>query len=229
MKPKILLHACCAPCSIYVLQKLSADYQVTIYFYDPNIHPRQEYNKRRDELKKYAKKIGINFMEGPYNSADWLEKTKGLEKEPERGKRCEVCFDMRLAESARIAKDNGFDIWTTVLSISPHKDPKQINSVGQKIAGLIGLPYMPADWKKNDGFKIASRLSKEEGFYRQDYCGCVYSRPLFWRQKSGAKKRLAAKKSTEFVASSRDFSELALDPARAQTAEKLSQLSAAKF
>lgn len=176
MKPKLLLHACCAPCSIYVLQRLSADYQVTIYFYDPNIHPRLEYNRRRDELRKYAKKIGINFIEGPYHSREWLAKTKGWENEPERGQRCTICFDMRLMASANFAKENGFDIWTTVLSISPHKSSEQINSVGEKIAGLVGLPYMPANWKKNDGFKIASQLSREQEFYRQNYCGCIYSK-----------------------------------------------------
>lgn len=176
MKQKLLLHACCAPCSIYVLQKLSADYAVTIYFYDPNIHPRQEYNKRRDELKKYSQKLNIDFIEGPYDSANWLAKTSGLENEPERGQRCEVCFDIRLAESARYAKVNNFDIWTTVLSISPHKDPKQINKVGEKIAAMVGLPFITADWKKNNGFKMANQLSKEEGFYRQNYCGCIYSK-----------------------------------------------------
>ena len=176
MKSKLLLHACCAPCSIYVLQKLSKDYDVTIYFYDPNIHPRQEYNLRCDELQKYAKKIGIKFIEGPYDSANWLKATKGLANEPEKGKRCEVCFDLRLMESARYAKNNNFDIWTTVLSISPHKDAKQINIVGERIATIVDLPYISADWKKNNGFKIASELSKQENFYRQNYCGCVYSK-----------------------------------------------------
>ncbi len=176
MRPTLLLHACCAPCSIYVLQKLSADYQVTIYFYDPNIHPRKEYNKRRDELKQYAQKLSLDFIEGPYDSARWLEKTKGLEAEPEKGKRCEVCFDIRLFESARYAKENKFEVWTTVLSISPHKDTKQINEVGERIANVIGLPFISADWKKQDGFKIASQLSKQAGFYRQDYCGCIYSK-----------------------------------------------------
>jgi len=121
VKPKLLLHACCAPCSIYVLQKLSADYQVTIYFYDPNIHPRVEYNKRRDELKQYARKLNLDFIEGPYDSVKWLEKTKGLETEPEKGKRCEVCFDIRLAETAHYAKEHNFDTWTTVLSIRANK------------------------------------------------------------------------------------------------------------
>ena len=173
---RLLLHACCAPCSIYVLQKLSAEYEVTIYFYDPNIHPRKEYNKRRDELKRYAQKLNLDFIEGPYNSAKWLEKTKGLEQEPEKGKRCEVCFDIRLFESARFAKEHNFDIWATVLSISPHKNAQQINQIGEKIAGIVNLPYLSADWKKQDGFKIASKLSKQEGFYRQDYCGCIYSK-----------------------------------------------------
>jgi hypothetical protein len=149
---------------------------VTIYFYDPNIHPRVEYNKRRDELKKYADKLQLDFVEGPYDSANWLERIRGLEDEPEKGKRCEICFDIRLAESARYAKENSFDYWTTVLSISPHKSAEQINMIGTRIADIVGLPFIIADWKKNEGFKIASQQSKEEDFYRQEYCGCIYSK-----------------------------------------------------
>lgn len=178
MKPKLLLHACCAPCSIYVLQKLSQDHEVTIYFYDPNIHPQEEYILRRDELKKYAQQIGIVFAEGEYETEKWFKKTKGLENEPERGKRCGACFDLRLAKTAAKAKAENYDVWATVLSISPHKDAGQINAVGQKIAAVVGLPFIAEDWKKNNGFKIASQLSKEEGFYRQNYCGCIYSKKV---------------------------------------------------
>ena len=176
MKPRLLLHTCCAPCSIYVLKELAKDYELSIFFYDPNIHPRLEYIKRRDELKGYAKKIGVSFEEGEYDTKTWFVKTEGLENESERGQRCEVCFDIRLGETAKKAKEEGYDIWTTVLSISPHKDVKQINCVGQKLAKQYGIKFLEADWKKGEGFKISSKMSKEEGFYRQNYCGCIYSK-----------------------------------------------------
>jgi len=176
MKPKLLLHSCCAPCSIYVLKELAKEYQLSIFFYDPNIHPRMEYIKRRDEMKIYAKKIGVAFEEGDYDTTNWIDRTKGLENEPEKGKRCEVCFDIRLNETAKKAKEEGYDVWTTVMSISPHKDAEQINSVGRKIFKLYDIKFLEADWKKKNGFKIGSQMSKEEGFYRQDYCGCIYSK-----------------------------------------------------
>ncbi len=176
MRSKLLLHSCCAPCSIYVLQQLMSDWDLTVYFYDPNIHPKQEYNIRRDEMKAYSDKLKINFIEGPYDTVNWLEKTKGLEQEPERGKRCDVCFDIRLGETARFAKAENFDAFATVLSISPHKDAQKISSIGQKLSQAFGVDFLDRDWKKNDGFKISCALSKQENFYRQNYCGCMYSK-----------------------------------------------------
>lgn len=173
---KLLLHSCCAPCSIYVLQKLAVDFDISVFFYDPNIHPRAEYNKRRDEMRDYAKKLGIKFEEGEYDSAHWLIRTKGLEHESEKGRRCSVCFDMRLATTAAKAKLENYDAWATVLTISPHKDSKQINNIGNALAAKFQVPFIDGDWKKNNGFKIASELSRQQGFYRQDYCGCIYSR-----------------------------------------------------
>lgn len=176
MKPKLLLHSCCAPCSIYVLQQLMSDWQITVYFYDPNIHPRAEYIQRRDEMKAYAKKLKIEFVEGSYDTFNWIQKTRGLEKEPERGKRCDICFDIRLGETARKAKDEGYDAFASALTISPHKNAKQISLVGQKIASKFKIDFLDRDWKKDEGFKIASKLSDQEGFYRQDYCGCLFSK-----------------------------------------------------
>ena len=176
MKQKLLLHSCCAPCSIYVLKELAKNYQLSIFFYDPNIHPRLEYIKRRDEMKTYAKKIGLSFEEGEYDSKKWFVKTAGLENEPEKGKRCEVCFDIRLGETAKKASKEKYDLWTTVMSISPHKDVGQINCVANKLADKYKVKFLEANWKKNNGFKIGSQMGKEEGFYRQDYCGCVYSK-----------------------------------------------------
>ncbi|MCB9803154.1 epoxyqueuosine reductase QueH [Candidatus Nomurabacteria bacterium] len=176
MKKRLLLHSCCAPCSIYILQQLMSSWDLTVYFYDPNIHPRAEYNQRRDEMKNYTAKLGLDFIEGPYDSLAWLEKTKGLEDEPERGKRCDQCFDLRLGETARFAKLEKYDAFATVLTISPHKDAQKISLIGQKLAQSFGLEFLDRDWKKKDGFKISCALSKEQGFYRQDYCGCLYSK-----------------------------------------------------
>ena len=176
MKPKLLLHSCCAPCSIYVLKKLSQDWEITIYFYDPNIHPRAEYNQRRDEIKGYAEKLNIEFIEGDYDTLNWMQRTRGLEKEPEKGKRCDVCFDVRLGEAARKAAQENYQAFASVLSMSPHKDAQQISKIGQRLAKKFQIDFLDQDWKKNDGFKIANTLSKKEGFYRQDYCGCFYSR-----------------------------------------------------
>jgi predicted adenine nucleotide alpha hydrolase (AANH) superfamily ATPase len=176
MKNKLLLHSCCAPCSIYVLQQLMSAWDLTVYFYDPNIHPRQEYNQRRDEMKAYCEKLKVNFIEGPYDSVTWLEKTKGLEQEPEKGKRCDVCFDIRLAETAKYAKLHAYQAFATCLSISPHKDAKKISFIGQKLSQIFSVDFLDKDWKKNEGFKIACALSKQENFYRQNYCGCMYSK-----------------------------------------------------
>lgn len=176
MKKKLLLHACCAPCAIYPIEQLAKEYKLAIFFYDPNIHPRKEYIQRRDEMKKYAQKINVDFEEGEYETAEWFAKTKGLEKEPERGARCDICFDIRFSKTATKAKAEKYSVWATVLTISPHKDADKINMIGEKLAAQYNIPFLTHDWKKKDGFKISSKMSKDEGFYRQDYCGCVYSK-----------------------------------------------------
>ncbi len=175
MKSKLLLHTCCGPCSIYVVEQLSKDYEVTVYFFNPNIHPRKEYLARRDEIKKYLDKIKVEFVEGEYNTKDWFNRIKGLEKEPEKGKRCDICFELRLGKTAEKAKQDNYDYWAATLSISPHKDIKKINSIANKLAKQYKVPFLDKDWKKNNGFKIACDMSKQENFYRQNYCGCIYS------------------------------------------------------
>src|SRR3989339_851489 len=155
MKDKLLLHSCCAACSIYVLQQLMSDWDLTVYFYDPNIHPRQEYNQRRDEMKAYCEKLKLDFLEGPYDTKKWLE------------------------ETARLAQAENFAAFATVLTISPHKDAKKISLIGQKLSQIFGVDFLDRDWKKNDGFKIACDLSKQENFYRQNYCGCLYSKKVY--------------------------------------------------
>lgn len=175
MRKKVLLHVCCAPCSIYVLRELAEQFDITVFFYDPNIHPRREYIIRRDEMKAYAKQIGVPFEEGEYETQTWFARAKGMENEPERGRRCDMCFDMRLSKTAAKAQAEGYDAFAAALSISPHKDNSKISAIGQKLANIYGIDFVDRDWKKNDGFKIACQLSREQNFYRQDYCGCVYS------------------------------------------------------
>lgn len=175
MKPKLLLHTCCAPCSAYIIQLLKKDYEVTGYFYNPNVHPEAEYQKRLEEEQRYFNKIGLELIEGPYDERDWFELTKGHEDDPEKGERCWICYRMRLEHVSRFGLEHGFELFTTTLSLSPHKDAEKINQIGREIAEEIGLRFLEADFKKNDGFRKSLKISRCEHFYRQNYCGCVYS------------------------------------------------------
>lgn len=166
------MHTCCAPCAPYCFEKLAGEgYEVTGFFYNPNIHPESEYEKRKNELKKLNYKVIIE--EDP--TKVWFDEIKGLEKEKEGGKRCEVCFWLRLEKAAIYAKENGFDAFTTVLTVSPHKNSKLINSIGKDIEKKYHIDFIEDNFKKNDGFKKTMVLSRQYGFYRQAYCGCVYS------------------------------------------------------
>jgi len=176
MKPKLLLHTCCGPCAIYVIEELLKQYQVTVYFYNPNIHPRKEYLARKAEVKNYLEKIEVDFIEGDYNTKDWFDQVRGLEHEPERGRRCDVCFQLRLSGVVKRAKQDGYDAWATTLSISPHKNYQKISQIGQDLSQKNQISFVDRDWKKQDGYKIACNLSSQQGFYRQDYCGCIYSK-----------------------------------------------------
>ncbi len=173
--PELLLHSCCAPCSAYVIKELQKKYKVTLFYFNPNIFPEEEYQKRLKEAKKYCQKIKVDFIEGEYNHQDWLEKIKGYEQEPERGKRCQICYKVRLEKTALEAKKLGFDMFCSTLSISPHKDAQMINKIGQELSEQYQIEYLASDWKKQEGFKKSCDISKEEGFYRQDYCGCEFS------------------------------------------------------
>lgn len=176
LRPKMLLHACCAPCSAYVLELLREVFDLTIFFYDPNIHPMAEYEMRRDEMKGYAQKFMIPFIEGPYEVEKWFEATKGLGSEKEGAERCFICYELRLRKTAGYAVDNNFEYFCTVLSISPHKNGRKINEIGVSLGREYGIRFLESDFKKKDGFKRSIVLSREHGLYRQDYCGCVYSR-----------------------------------------------------
>lgn len=172
---KLLLHVCCAPCSAYVIQELQKNYNVSLFYFNPNIYPESEYKIRKNESENYAKKLNINFIEKKTNHDIWLKEIKGFENEPERGKRCFFCYKMRLEETAKFAKENNFDIFTTTLSISPHKSSEMINSAGYEVSKDLGIEYLEADWKKDGGFQRSCEISKQNSFYRQNYCGCEFS------------------------------------------------------
>lgn len=176
-KPKLLLHSCCGPCSSASLEKLQQFFDITIVFYNPNIYPKQEFDKRLAEQKKLLKKAfsDILILETEYKESEFLEKTKGLENEKEGGARCSVCFALRLEKTAQIAKQNGFDYFGTTLTISPHKNEQIINALGENISKKYGISFLYGDLKKHDGYKRSIELSKIYDIYRQHYCGCRFS------------------------------------------------------
>lgn len=178
--PLLLLHSCCAPCSSYVLEYLSAHFRILDFFYNPNISPAGEYGKRSDELQRLISEMPlghpVEYLEGPYEPEKFREAARGLEDVPEGGERCTKCFELRLREAAKQARMHGCDYFTTTLSISPLKDAERLNSIGEALAEEYGVKYLPSDFKKRDGYKRSIELSREYGLYRQDYCGCVYSR-----------------------------------------------------
>lgn len=174
-KDEILLHACCATCAGYTLQKTAERYVPVIYYCNPNIHPLGEYTRRRDELRDYAKRQGIRFIEEPYDPDEWLATIQGLEEEPEKGRRCEKCFALRLNKAASFAVENSLGVFTTTLTISPHKNSKVILDLGDKISKDLGIYFWAEDFKKKDGFKKTMEIARTEGFYRQTFCGCFFS------------------------------------------------------
>ncbi len=177
--PTLFLHSCCAPCSSYVLEYLSAFFRITVFYYNPNIYPAEEYGKRVEEQKNLIEKLPsvypIEFVEGAYDKERFYEMARGLEQVPEGGERCFRCYELRLRETARLAAERGFDYFTTTLTISPLKNAAKLNEIG----GLLGEEYqtvwLPSDFKKKNGYKRSIELSKEYNLYRQDYCGCVFS------------------------------------------------------
>ncbi len=178
--PSLLLHACCAPCSSYVLEYLSNYFKITVFYYNPNITDEEEYRKRVAEeqrlISEMPAKNPVSFMEGEYQPQRFFEMAKGMEDIPEGGKRCFECYRMRMAETADIAKKHGFDFFTTTLSISPLKNAQKLNEIGGEEAERTGVPYLFSDFKKREGYKRSILLSAQYGLYRQNYCGCVYSK-----------------------------------------------------
>lgn len=177
--PKLLLHSCCAPCSSYVLEYLSQYFYITVLYYNPNIYPEEEYYKRVEEQQRFINSINtvypVEFIEGRYETNKFYEICKGLEKEKEGGKRCEKCFKLRLTEAAIYAKNLCCDYFATTLTISPLKNAKLINEIGESISKEYDVKHLPSDFKKKNGYKRSVELSKEYDLYRQDYCGCVFS------------------------------------------------------
>ena len=177
-RPRLLLHACCGPCSSAVLEQLCHYFDITILYYNPNIWPAEEYHRRETELERFvaeAHPLGVQVVEDRYEPAEFYAAARGLEAEPERGARCTACYRLRMRRAAEYAAAHGFDYFTTTLSISPHKDAARINQIGQALAAEYGVPHLPSDFKKKNGYLRSLQLSDEYGLYRQDYCGCVFS------------------------------------------------------
>lgn len=189
--PTLLLHSCCAPCSSYCLEYLSNFFKITIFYYNPNITEEEEYKKRVEEQKRFIHelpaKYPISFIEGAYTPEKFYQIAKGYEKVPEGGERCFRCYQLRLEESGRVAKENHFDYFTTTLSISPLKNAEKLNEIGEEISKQFDIPYLYSDFKKKEGYKRSILLSKEYQLYRQDYCGCIYSKR---EQEEGQRKKL---------------------------------------
>lgn len=172
----LLLHICCAPCAVYVFEKLKEEYDVTGFFYNPNIHPEKEYLFRLEEVKKISEQLEWKMVYGEYNIKKWFELTKGHGNDPERGERCSLCFNMRLKKTFEFAKENNFDYVASTLSISPYKVTDQINREGFLLSEIYGVDFLPENFKKKDGYNKSRKIGHDLGIKHQNYCGCVYSR-----------------------------------------------------
>ena len=190
-KKTLLLHACCAPCSSYVLEYLSKYFDITLFFYNPNIYPEEEFRFREDELRRLIGEMplpsGVNIISGRYDPSEFFDIARGYEELPEGDERCHRCYALRLEESARAAKEGGFDYFCTTLSISPYKNAEWLNTIGKEMSEKYGVGYLFSDFKKKNGYKRSCQLSEQYSLYRQDYCGCVFSK------REAEKRRLASK------------------------------------
>ena len=178
--PRLFLHSCCAPCSSYVLEYLSKYFEITVFFYNPNISPKEEYEKRVEEIRRMIGEMNfihpVKLVEGTYDPQIFFRMAKGLEQVPEGGERCFRCYRLRMEEAAKAARDGGYDYFTTTLSISPLKNAQKINEIGEELAEIYGVAHLPSDFKKKNGYKRSIELSHEYDLYRQNYCGCVFSK-----------------------------------------------------
>ena len=178
-KPRLLLHSCCAPCSSYVLEYLNSYFRITVYYYNPNITEKAEYDKRIQEVRRLIKEMGltdVDVLEGEHDPKAFFAMAAKWPGEKEGGLRCYDCYKMRLMDTAEVAAKNGYDYFTTTLSISPHKNAKWLNELSEEASALYGVKTLPADFKKRNGYKRSIELSAEYDLYRQDYCGCIFSK-----------------------------------------------------
>jgi len=175
MKEKVLLHSCCGPCSTAVIEKLKADYDVTVFYFNPNIHPEEEYQHRKQEQQKVCQRLGVPYLDGEYNPQEFFSFGEAMATEPEGGARCKECFFLRMRKTAELAKEQAYDYFDTTLSVSPHKNYDVISQVGETLEKELAVKYLGGNYKKQDGYKRSIELSKEYGLYRQNYCGCIYS------------------------------------------------------
>ncbi|MCH4238710.1 MAG: epoxyqueuosine reductase QueH [Oscillospiraceae bacterium] len=178
-RPRLLLHACCAPCSSYVLEYLSQYFSITLFYYNPNISPKEEYDKRVREVERLLREMPLDspvqFLPGPYHPEKFFAMAKGMENLPEGGERCFSCYRLRLEQAAQAAKADGYDYFATTLSISPHKNAQKLNEIGFALAEKYGVAWLPSDFKKRGGYQRSIVLSHDYHLYRQNYCGCIYS------------------------------------------------------
>lgn len=191
--PTLLLHSCCGPCSSYVLEYLSKYFEITVFYYNPNIYPSQEYWYRVEEQKKIIEltdaKNPIRMIEGKYEVEKFYKMAEGMEHLPEGGERCHKCYEMRLSEAAKLASSNHFDYFTTTLTISPHKNSQVLNRIAQKVGQEYGVTPLPSDFKKKGGYKRSCEITEQYGMYRQDYCGCEFSMERLKKKESEESKK----------------------------------------
>lgn len=178
--PRLFLHSCCAPCSSYVLEYLSNYFSITVFYYNPNISPKEEYEHRVEEIRRLIEEMEfvhpVEFVEGRYEPKEFFDMAKGLEDAPEGGERCFRCYRLRMEKAARLAKEGGYDYFTTTLTISPLKNAGKLNEIGEELGEIYEVSHLPSDFKKKNGYKRSIELSHEHGLYRQNYCGCVFSK-----------------------------------------------------
>lgn len=178
--PRLFLHSCCAPCSSYVLEYLSHFFSITVFYYNPNISPKEEYEHRVEEIRRLIGEMEfvhpVKFVEGRYEPKEFFDMAKGLEDVPEGGERCFRCYRLRMEEAAKLAKEGGYDYFATTLTISPLKNAGKLNEIGEELEGIYKVSHLPSDFKKKNGYKRSIELSHEHGLYRQNYCGCVFSK-----------------------------------------------------
>ena len=201
---RLFLHSCCAPCSSYVLEYLSPYFNITVFYYNPNISEEAEYVARREEQKRLIMELNtrtagypIQYIDGDYEPERFFQIAKGLEQCPEGGQRCFRCYELRLQKTADQAREHGADFFTTTLTISPLKNAEKLNQIGEQLSSAYKVPYLPSDFKKKDGYKRSIQLSKEYELYRQDYCGCIYSKVAREEAKADVKADVKADASQE--------------------------------